>query len=135
MSGKGEMSRRKAWIFVLIMLLDDAAILALIVLGLWFFDVKISWILILIVGLAMVGFIFVVHKAVVPSLRRKKATGIEYMIGLGGKVTESLQPQGLVMIKGEYWKAKSVEGDIGVGEEVEVVRIIRLSLEVRRKTS
>jgi membrane protein implicated in regulation of membrane protease activity len=135
MTKKGEVTVLKAWLIVLASLLDDAAVLALIFLGLWFFHVKITWVLILVIGLVMVVFIFIMHKAVVPSLRRKKVTGIECMIGMVGKVTEPLKPQGLVRIKGEYWKAKSVEGDIGIGEEVEVVRIDGLSMEVKRKTT
>jgi membrane-bound ClpP family serine protease len=128
------MSRRKAWITVLVSLLDDLAVLTLVALGLWYFDVEITWFLIVIIALVMAAFIFIIHRAVVPSLLRKKLTGSEGMIGLGGIVIESLQPQGTVRVKGEYWKARSVEGDIGVGEEVEVVRVTGLKLEVKRKT-
>jgi membrane-bound serine protease (ClpP class) len=132
---KGEMSRRKAWLIVLVSFLDDAVILALIFLGLWLSHVEITWPLILIIGLVMVAFVFIMHKAVVPSLRRKKLTGNEGMIGMIGKVTEPLSPQGTVKIKDEYWKARSVEEDIVIGEEVEVVGIMGLSLEVRKKRS
>jgi membrane-bound serine protease (ClpP class) len=132
---KGEMSRRKAWLIVLVSFLDDAVILALIFLGLWLSHVEITWPLILIIGLVMVAFVFIMHKAVVPSLRRKKLTGNEGMIGMIGKVTEPLNPQGTVKIKDEYWKARSTEGDIVIGEEVEVVGIMGLSLEVRKKRS
>ena len=40
----------------------------------------------------------------------------------------------MIKIKDEYWKARSPESNIGVGEEVEVVGISRLVLEVKRKT-
>jgi membrane-bound ClpP family serine protease len=135
MAKKGEISVLKAWLIVLVSLLDDAAVLAAIFLGLWYFHVKITWMLILIIGLVMVGFVFIMHKAVVPSLLRRKITGIEGMIGMLGKVTEPLHPEGTIKVKDEYWKAKSVEGDIGIGEEVEVVRTAGLSLEVKRKTT
>lgn len=134
MVGKGEMSRRKAWLLVLASLLDDAAVLALIVLGLWFFHVKITWVLVLIICLGMGGFVFLMHRAVIPSLRRKQSTGSEGMIGMAGTVTEELKPEGMVQVKGEYWRARSVEGNIGAGEEIEVVAIAGLRLEVRRKT-
>jgi membrane-bound ClpP family serine protease len=135
MADEGGMSRRKAWLIVLISFLDDAVILALIFLGLWLFHVKITWILILIIGLAMVAFIFIMHNAVIPSLRRKKAAGSEGMIGTVGMVMEPLNPEGMVKVKDEYWKARSVEGDVMVGEEVEVIRVIRLKLEVKKKTA
>src|SRR4030042_780499 len=76
---------RGAWLMVIFSLLDEAIVLVLVVLGLWYFDVKISWPLGLVVGLLMVAFVFVVHKAIIPSLLRRKLTGREGMIGLTGR--------------------------------------------------
>ena len=135
MTKKSETSVMKAWLIVLVSLLDDAAVLALIFLGLWFFHVKITWTIILVIGLVIVAFVFIMHKAVIPSLLRKKVTGTEGMMGMVGKVTEPLEPEGTVKVMDEYWKAKSVDGNIGIGEEVEVVRIEGLNLEVKRKTT
>ncbi len=135
MNKKGEMSALKAWLIVLASLLDDAAVLALIFLGLWFFHIEITWAIILVVALVIVAFFFIMHKAVVPSLRRRKVTGAEGMIGMTGKVIESLKPEGTIEIKGEYWKAKSVEGEIRAGDAVEVLEIDGLMLKVRRKAS
>jgi len=129
------MSALKAWLIVLASLLDDAAVLTLIFLGLWFFHIEITWAIILVVALVIVAFFIIMHKAVVPSLRRRKVTGAEGMIGLTGKVIESLKPEGTIEIKGEYWNAKSVEGEIRAGETVEVLEIDGLMLKVRRKTS
>jgi membrane-bound serine protease (ClpP class) len=128
------MSRRKAWLMVLFSLLDDVIVLVLIVLGLWYFRVKVTWPLALVIGLLVVAFAFIMHRAVIPSLLRKKLTGREGMIGMVGRVTEPLNPDGTVIIKGEYWKARSAAGVIGLGEEVEVVRVVGLTLEVRKKT-
>ena len=128
------MTRRKAWLVVLFSLVDEAVILVLVILGLWYFHVNISWPLILVVGLLMVAFVFIVHKAIIPGLLRKKLTGREGMIGTVGRVTESLDPSGTVIIKGEYWQARCTGDGIGVGEEVEVVRIAGLTLEVKKKT-
>lgn len=135
MSNRNEMSARKAWLIVAVSFLDDVAILALIFLGLWFFDVQITWTVILIVALVMVFFVFIMHKAVIPSLRRKRVTGAEGMVGMTGEVTEPCCPKGTIKIHNEYWKAVSIEGDIAVNEEIEVVGIDRLVLEVKRKTS
>ena len=133
MNKKGEMSVRKAWLIVLASLIDDVVVLALIFLGLWLFHVEISWWVILVVMVAIVVFIIVMHKAVVPAIRRRKLTGAEGMIGMTGKVTEPLKPVGMVKIKGEYWKAKAIEGEVEIGEDVEVVGINGLDLEVKKK--
>jgi len=133
MAKKGEISVLKAWLIVMASLIDDAVVLALIFVGLWLFHVKITWVLILIIALVMVAFILIMHKAVVPSLRRRKVTGTEGMIGMVGRVTEPLDPEGTVKIKDEYWKARAAEGNIGVNEEIEVVGIAGLHLEVKRK--
>lgn len=135
MTKKDEISTVKAWLIVLASLIDDAAVLALIFLGLWFFHVKITWLIIVVVGLVVVVFIFIMHRAVIPSLRRKKVTGAEGMIGLVGKVVKPLKPAGVIKVSGEYWQAKSVNGDIAVGEDVEILEINGLNLEVRRKVS
>ena len=132
MKDRGEISAFKAWLIVLASLLDDAALLALIFLALRFFHVKITWPIILATGLAVVIFFIIMHKAMVPALRRRQISGAGGMIGLTGKVTQALKPQGVVKIKDEYWKAKSID-DMDIDEDVEVVGIKGLILEVKRK--
>ncbi|OGN98899.1 MAG: hypothetical protein A2Y58_04535 [Chloroflexi bacterium RBG_13_51_52] len=133
MDKKGETTKTKAWFIVLLALLDDIAVLALVILVLWIFDVEISIpvIIILVVGVGAV--IFVVHRAVVPAIRRRKISGAEGMIGMVGEVTEPLKPKGTVKIKDEYWTAISTEGNVDTGEYVEVMAIKGLNLEVRKK--
>jgi membrane-bound serine protease (ClpP class) len=133
MADRGGISGLKAWLLVLASLLDDAALLAVIFLVLWFYHVKITWPIILAVCLAVVAYLVVMHKAVVPALRRRKVTGAEGMIGQAGKVIRPLQPEGMVKIKDEYWEARSVDGDIGADEDVEVVGMNGLVLEVKQK--
>jgi membrane-bound ClpP family serine protease len=55
------------------------------------------------------------------------------MIGLEGKVIEPLMPNGLISVKGEYWKAISTGGNIAVGENVEIIGLDGLTLRVKRK--
>jgi membrane-bound ClpP family serine protease len=55
------------------------------------------------------------------------------MIGLEGRVIKTLTPIGTVIVGGEYWRAKSVNGNIGVDESVEIVGVDRLTLKVKRK--
>jgi len=119
-------STLKVWLIVAFALLDEVAALALVFVLLWVFDVTIP-------VPAIGAFAFVVHRALVPSLRRRKITGAEGMFGATGEVTEALRPSGTVKIGDEYWQARSVEGEIKKGEEVEVVAIDGLRVEVRRK--
>jgi len=135
MAKEGETSNVKAWLIVLIALLDDIGALVLVFIVLWFFDIEVSLATMIVIGLVVGTLIFIIHRAVVPSLRRKKVTGAEGMIGMVGEVTEPLMTDGVVRVHGEYWRAKSLDGDIEAGEEVEVVRIDRLNLEVKRKAT
>lgn len=127
-------SKTKAWLIVLLALLDDIAVLAIIVLILWIFDIELSIPLIVVLVLALGTFVFVIHRAVIPAIRRRKISGAEGMIGASGTVTQHLNPKGMVKIKDEYWNAVSITGDIEPGGEVEVVGIKGLNLEVRKKS-
>jgi membrane-bound ClpP family serine protease len=133
MGKKNDTSLLRAWLLVLASLIDDALVLTLVFIGLWYFHVRITWEIILVIALVMAGFIVLMHKAVVPALRRRQTTGREGMLGMTGRVTQALDPAGTVNIKGEYWQASSIEGKIEVGEEVEVVGIDGLKLKVRKR--
>jgi membrane-bound ClpP family serine protease len=126
-------STLKVWLIVAFALLDEVAALVLVFAILWALDVKIPVGAMVAIGLVVGAFAFVVHRALVPSLRRRKITGAEGMLGATGEVTEALRPSGTVRIGDEYWQARSVEGEIKPGEEVEVTAIEGLRLEVRRK--
>jgi membrane-bound ClpP family serine protease len=136
MTKKGEISTKKAWLIVLVSLIDDIIILAVVFGVLWYFKVKLPLWAIITIGLALGAFIFVRTWVVLPSLRRKRVTGAEGMIGQVGEVVESMTPGLVVRVSGgEYWQAECPDGDIETGEEVEIVGINRLKLEVRRKVS
>ena len=135
MTDKGETSTIKAWLIVLVALLDEIVVLAIVLLALWYFKVEIPLWAMVVLGLVLGAFAFITHRALVPSLRRKKVTGAEGMIGLTGEVVVSLTPKGVIKVSGEHWQAKCLDEDIEAGEEVEIVRIDRLKLEVRRKVS
>ncbi|GAH50509.1 unnamed protein product, partial [marine sediment metagenome] len=64
--------------------------------------------------------VFIIHIAVIPSFHRKQVTGREGMIGAQGRVVEPLTPVGAITFKGEYWRAESIDGNIGVDENVEI---------------
>jgi membrane-bound serine protease (ClpP class) len=66
------------------------------------------------------------------TLKRQTVVGLPTMIGSRGRVASPLAPEGLVRIKGELWAATSAEGDVGKGEDVEVVAEDGLKLVVRK---
>ncbi len=118
---------------MLVVLLDDAAALALLFLVLWFFKIKLPLAGVIIFGLLAGTVVFIVHKAIIPSLHKKKFTGPEAMVGKKGRVTEPLKPVGTVRVGNEYWQARSIGDNIAVGEEIEIVGLDRLTLRVKRK--
>lgn len=120
-------------LIVLALLLDEVAVLVLVLLVLSFFNIRIPLWVTIVIALLLGVFAFIVHKVVIPSFHKKRVTGSEGMIGLEGTVIKPLTPFGLIRIEGECWKAKSVSENIAVGEEVEILRLNRLTLEVKCK--
>ena len=123
----------KDWLIVLILLLDEVAAVVLVLLVLWFFQIRIPLWVAIVLALLLGAFAFIVHKVIIPSFHVRQVTGSEGMIGLEGEVIEPLTPTGVVRVADEYWKAKSVDDDIPAGENVEVLRLNKLILEVKRK--
>ena len=79
-----------------------------------------------------VFFVFVINR-VFKSYRLQTATGWEELIGRPATVMASLEPEGMVLFRGERWKAVSEEGTVEPGEEVTIDRIDNLKLYVTRK--
>ena len=123
----------KDWLIVLVLLLDEVAALVLVLLVLSFFNIRIPLWVTVFIALLLGGFAFMVHKVIIPSFHKKPVTGSEGMIGIEGTVIKPLTPFGVIRIEGEYWKAKSVDENIAVGGEVEILRLNRLTLEVKCK--
>lgn len=121
------------WLKIILFLLDDAAALLLIILLLRFMRIQIPLPIVILIAILVGAFVFIVHKAVIPDFRRRPVTGQEGMIGLEGRVIKTLTPVGTVIVRGEYWRAKSVNGNIGVDESVEIVGVDGLTLNVRHK--
>ena len=123
----------KDWLIILVLLLDEAVVVALVFLVLWVLGIEIPLPIIIVTALLLGAVVFIMHKAVIPTFRKKRITGSEGMIGLIGEVTEPLTPVGVVQVGNEYWKAKSVGENIAVGEEVEILALDGLKLMVRLK--
>jgi len=77
------------------------------------------------------GFFVVVAGLAFRTLRTKPVSGVDGMLGEKGIVKELIEPEGLVFVHGEYWRAFSEER-IEPGETVEVAGIKGLLLNVQR---
>jgi membrane-bound ClpP family serine protease len=117
---------------ILLLLLDEALVIAAVLLVLHFRGIHIGLPIMITGGIIIGIFVLIIHIAVIPSFHIKQVTGKEAMIGERGKVVEPLTPGGTVVFEGEYWRAESVEGNIGVEELVEIVEVEGLTLKVRR---
>jgi len=123
----------KDWLKVLVLLLDEAVVVGLVLLVIWVLGIEIPLPITIVAALLLGAFVFVIHKAIIPTFHKKQVTGAEGLIGLEGEVIKPLTPVGVIQTKGEYWKAKSAGENIAVGEEVEILGIKGLTLTVKPK--
>ena len=77
--------------------------------------------------------VFVVG-AIVRGQRRRKATGVEGMIGTIAIAKTPLDPTGTVLAQGELWTATSEGGRVAPGEEVIITKVEGLKLWVTKKS-
>ena len=98
-----------------------------------FEDVGVSLKLMMPTIILIAGFFIVVSSLAFRAYRSRPKSGMESMVGDTGRVTESIDPDGLIFIHGEYWQAKS-DQIIEEGEMVTVVKADGLTLTVKRCT-
>jgi membrane-bound serine protease (ClpP class) len=72
--------------------------------------------------------------AIIRGQRRRKATGVEGMIGTIAIAKTSLDPTGTVLAEGELWTAASEGGRVEPGEEVIINKVEGLKLLVAKKS-
>ena len=128
------MAARKHSVFEpLLALVDEIAIImAIIILILLFLGGSglISWNTIIIIITILAVSLTLLAIAVLKVHRRRPAVGTEAMIGLRGTVVEDLDPEGLILIEGELWKARARSKAIKKGSKVRVVGVRGIILEV-----
>jgi membrane-bound ClpP family serine protease len=95
-------------------------------------DSVILW-LIAIVVIIVAGFLWFAVQRVVTAHHRQVTTGREELVGKKAVVKQALEPQGMVMFKGELWAAVSESGPAKAGEEVTIIRVEDLIVYVTRK--
>ena len=83
----------------------------------------------LVLGFAVFG--AVVAYAAARSMTRAQVSGVPELIGMTGRVTKALNPEGMISVRGELWKARS-GSPLNEGERVEVIEVRGLELRVRQ---
>jgi membrane-bound ClpP family serine protease len=77
---------------------------------------------------AIVAWIFYVG---IKAQYRRIKTGEEALVGAKGIATADLKPKGEVRVNGEFWQATAKDGEILVGQTVEVVGLDGMFLVVK----
>ena len=67
-------------------------------------------------------------------LKKQALEGLSSMVGVRGTAAGPLDPEGMVRIKGELWRAVADGGKVEDGEEVTVVGENGLTLSVRKRS-
>ncbi|MCW3115007.1 MAG: nodulation protein NfeD [Segetibacter sp.] len=93
---------------------------------------RISWSVILSTTLVTALFFFFLISLVVKGQKLKPITGVEGIIGEEGEALARLEPEGMVRVHGELWKAKSISGNIEQGERIKVKALHNLTLVVEQ---
>jgi membrane-bound serine protease (ClpP class) len=83
-------------------------------------------------GATSLFFLFIVGAAI-QALRRKVTSGVEGLLGEVGVAQTDLQPDGLVHVQGEQWRARAAQ-PIPQGTRIRVVRREGLTVHVEPVT-
>jgi len=120
-------------IAILSTLVEEAALTALLLWGLPQLGIHLPLPVLIVLMVALVAYAVITYRLGSRALRRKPEGGLSDMLGMRGEVVSSLDPEGMVKIKGELWRAKSAGRKIDAGEEVTVVGQNGLKLVVERE--
>jgi membrane-bound serine protease (ClpP class) len=89
------------------------------------------WSVLLPTVLGLGGFSAIVVFSIGRTIWVRQTAGVDEMVGMLGRSSTGLDPDGKVFIRGEYWNAYAEE-PIAAGEPVEVVSVEGLRLRVRK---
>ena len=114
-------------------LLEEAALVAVVLLGLPHLDIHLPRAGLIGLMVAWGAWSVITYRMGSRALRRKPVIRLP-VTGSHGRVVSRLAPEGLVRIESELWVAKSAGAEIDVGTEVIVVEQDGLRLVVRKST-
>lgn len=117
--------------------LEIAGIVCLILGGLFLTDTtnpdfQVSRWLVYGFGIAAGGFLLLLINAIIRTRRMPAYVGGQTMVGSVAVARSDLDPQGIVFLKGERWRAIAENGPIREGERVTITDVRGLTLTVRR---
>ena len=112
-------------------LLEEAAIVVIVLVGLPQLDIEIPLGVLIAVMVVFAIFSVLLYQAGSRALKIKPVA-LSVMIGSKGKVVSPLAPVGFIKIKDELWEAESVGSKISIGKDVMVVEQDGLKLVVRQ---
>ncbi len=95
-------------------------------------DFQVSRWLVYGVGIAAGGFLLLLINAIIRTRRMPAYVGGQAMVGSVAVARSDLNPQGIVFLKGERWRAVAEDGPIRQGERVTITDVRGLTLTVRR---
>jgi len=90
------------------------------------------WLIATVVIIVTAIFVFVINR-VIRAHRRQASTGREELVGKPAVVKAALDPEGIVLFKGERWTAISESGRVEPGETVFINKVDSLRLYVTKK--
>jgi membrane protein implicated in regulation of membrane protease activity len=106
---------------IISILIEEAALAAIALVGLPQAGIKMHIAVLVAIMLGWLVIAVLVYRAGSRALKKKPQTGMATMVGSRGKVVRSLQPEGLVRVGGELWRAQATGRQPQIGEEVIVV--------------
>jgi membrane protein implicated in regulation of membrane protease activity len=120
---------------IAILSIDELLVLAFLIWGLPALGIHLPLGAIIGITAGLITKSVVTYRLAKPALVSKPRVGLDDMSGTRGKVLEPIDPEGLIIVAGEVWKARhndgSSPGGQQVGSEVIVVRREGLTLTVR----
>ena len=90
------------------------------------------WLIAAVAIIVAAVFAFVITR-IVRAHRRQAYTGREELVGKTAVAKSALEPEGIVLFKGERWTAVAEKGKVKSGEEVTITKVDGLKLYVTRK--
>ncbi len=95
-------------------------------------ELTVPWLTIISLALVTAAFFaFAIAKALAAQFRQP-TTGMEGMKSQTGEVRQALNPEGMVLVEGELWRAVSESGPVAEGERVVVIGQEGLKLRVKK---
>ncbi len=121
------------WLKMVLLLSDGIILAAIAVFVLWKFEVVLHPGVLAFIGIVLIAFGYFTYRLLWPVVKDRKVCGPDSMVGLEGEVVKPLDPEGVVKIRGELWKAVAACGRAETGTWVEVTGQEGLSLIVEAK--